>query len=82
MRDRTWEVARASTQAAETALDDHKLGCTACATPRKQMCPTGRGLLNHLWDCQRAQNDAWHNRGAAADQPALFAEEAADDDRG
>lgn len=73
-RSRTWDAARAATLAAEAALDDHKGNCWRCATPRQQMCPTGRGLLNHLWDCQRAQNDAWHNRSTPADQPALFAE--------
>jgi hypothetical protein len=71
MRSREWEAARASAVAAETALDNHKRDCTPCATPRQQMCPTGRGLLNHLWDCQRAQNDAWHKR-PPADQPTLF----------
>ena len=75
MADQTWHAARASTQAAEAALDDHKLNCPDCATPRKQMCATGRGLLNHLWDCQQAQSEAWHKRYVPPDQPDLFAQE-------
>lgn len=70
-----WHAARASTEAAEKALDDHKQNCPRCASPRQQMCETGRGLLNHLWDCQGDQHDAWHNRYAPPDQPDLFASE-------
>ena len=36
------------------ALDDHKSTCPRCGDPSRQMCETGRGLQNHLWDCQRA----------------------------
>lgn len=77
-RNRQWAAAQASTLAAEASLDDHKRRCPACATPRQQMCPTGRGLLNHLWDCQRAQHDAWHSAPPSADQPTLFPEEGTD----
>jgi hypothetical protein len=36
------------------ALDDHKARCPRCGDPQWQMCATGHGLQNHLWDCQVA----------------------------
>lgn len=39
---------------AAAVLGDHKRTCPRCGDPKYQMCDTGRGLLNHLWDCQEA----------------------------
>ena len=40
------------------ALDDHKARCPRCSDPQWEMCETGRGLQNHLWDCRRAADAA------------------------
>jgi hypothetical protein len=77
-RSSAWEAARDATSAANASLHVHKARCPRCATPRQQMCATGRALLSHLWDCQRAQHEAWHAKPLSS-EPTLFGEEESDD---